>query len=79
MVTASSIPSCPKCGCSKYQNGPSAGLSRNVRCENGHCWNWIAAVGRLDDIGNNTDDVPGCSCSVAQPTPPPEPREGASH
>ena len=56
---------CPKCGCTKFQNGPTAGLSRNMRCENGHCWN-VTPLG-LDDIGENKDGVPGCTCVEAKP------------
>ena len=30
------LESCPDCGSKRFQQGPSAGLSYNVRCENGH-------------------------------------------
>lgn len=53
---------CPKCKCSKFQEGPSGGLSRNIRCENGHCW-WVGLPGAPNVewkfIGLNTDGIEG--------------------
>lgn len=52
---------CPKCGCRKFQYGPAGGGCQNVRCENGHCWNLVGPFA-MEDIGENTDGAPGCTC-----------------
>lgn len=56
---------CPKCGCDNFQSGPEASGARNVRCENGHCWNltctWEPSFA-TQDIGTNTDGITGCTC-----------------
>lgn len=58
---------CPKCGCRKFQAGPTGGMSQNFRCENHHYWN-VSHFG-MQDIGESSwarsDAAPGCSCEEA--------------
>ena len=64
MVMQTSTPTCATCGCRKFQDGPRGGLSQNIRCENGHCWN-LHPTGRMDPIGIDLSGrVPGCTCGT---------------